>query len=314
MTGLFGFNWGLPENIAELGSQIDSMMSVIHWFMLALFVGWGVFFAYCLFRFRARAGHRATYEPIHATWSKYLEIGIAIFEVALLIGFSMPVWASFKRELPPEDKATDIRIVAQQFQWQIWYPGFDGKYGKANPKFMSGANPAGLDPNDPAGKDDYVSPNELRFPIDKPVRATIMSKDVIHSFGVPALRIKQDAIPGMEIPIWWKAIKTGQHEIACSQLCGNSHYNMKAFLFADSPEAYKAWQDEWWTKPEGAEGDATPAPGESPAVATPTPASSPSPAPTPAGSTATPAPASQGTATPPAAVSPAAPTPTAASH
>lgn len=280
MTGLFGFNWGLPENISDLGAQVDSMMGVIHWFMLALFIGWGAFFAYCLFRFRARSGHHATYQPIHATWSKYLEIGIAVFEVALLVGFSMPVWASFKRELPPPESATVIRVVSQQFQWQFWYPGLDGKFGKANPKFMSGTNPVGLDPNDPAGADDYVSPNELRFPIDKPVLATIMSKDVIHSFGVNALRLKQDAIPGMEIPIWWKATKTGQYEIACSQLCGNSHYNMKGFLFADTPEDYKSWQDEWWPKPE-------PEP-----AATPDPAASPTPSPAPA--------------------TPAAPTPTAA--
>ena len=87
---LLAFNWGLPENISELGQGVDSMMSVIHWFMLALFLGWGAFFVYCLVKFRARPGHKATYEPIHASWSKWLEIGVVVFEAVLLVGFSMP--------------------------------------------------------------------------------------------------------------------------------------------------------------------------------------------------------------------------------
>ena len=88
MTGLFGFNWGLPEGITDLGVKIDSMMSVIHWFMLILFIGWGGFMAYCLFRFRARPNHKASYEPIHASWSKWMEIGIAIgwWPIAVPIG------------------------------------------------------------------------------------------------------------------------------------------------------------------------------------------------------------------------------------
>lgn len=273
MTGLFGFNWGLPENISEMGAGIDSMMSVIHWFMLVLFVGWGSFMAYCLFRFRARSGHKATYEPIHASWSKWLEIGIVVFEAVLLIGFSMPVWASFKRELPKPETATEVRLVAMQFKWNIWYPGFDGKFGRTSPKFAGGTNYVGIDPNDPAGADDYVDQSELAFPVDKPVLATLSSLDVIHSFGVGALRIKQDAIPGMSIPIWWKATKTGAFDIACSQLCGNGHTTMKATLKPMSAEEYSAWQKEWWPAPAEA---ATPAPS---AAITPIPEAPQTPAP-----------------------------------
>jgi cytochrome c oxidase subunit II len=286
MTGLFGFNWGLPENISDMGASIDSMMNVIHWFMLVLFVGWGSFMAYCIFRFRARPGHKAIYEPIHASWSKWLEIGIVVFEAVLLIGFSMPVWASFKRELPKPEVATEVRIIGMQFKWNFWYPGFDGKFGRTSPKYAKGSNFIGLDlDNDPAAADDYVDQGELVFPVEKPVLATIMSQDVIHSIGVAALRLKQDAIPGMSIPIWWKATKTGSYDIACSQLCGNGHTTMAAKLRPVSNEEYEAWKKEWWTPaPEAA----APAPTE---VASPAPSAAITPAPAAPAATPTAAPA-----------------------
>src|SRR3954470_16837962 len=115
--GLFSFNWGLPPNVSTTGDRVDILIVVLHWFMLALFLGWGAFFAWCLVRFRARPGHKAAYEPIHASWSKWLEIGIAGFEGVLLVGFSMPVWASFKDVEPHRNdpNAIQIKIVAQQF-------------------------------------------------------------------------------------------------------------------------------------------------------------------------------------------------------
>lgn len=287
MTGLFGFNWGLPENISDMGASVDSMMSLIHWFMAALFVGWGAFMAYCIFRFRARPGHKATYEPIHASWSKWLEIGVVVFEAVLLIGFSMPVWASFKRELPKTEAATEVRIIGMQFKWNFWYPGYDGKFGRTSPKYAKGSNFIGLDfDNDPNAADDYVDQGELVFPMEKPVVATIMSQDVIHSLGVAALRLKQDAIPGMAIPIWWKANKTGKFDIACSQLCGNGHTTMSGFLRPVSNADWEAWKTEWWT----------PAPEAAPA---PTETASPAPS-----AAITPAPAATTTAAPAATATP----------
>ena len=255
-----GFNWGLPQNISINGAKIDVMMSTLHWFMLLLFVFWGAFFVYCLFAFRARPGHKAVYEPIHATWSKYLEIGVAIFEAVLLVGFSMPVWAAFKaNDVPPAGQSTQVRIVAQQFAWNFWYPGPDGKFGKSDINLIDNSNPLGIDPNDPDGKDDVVVLNQLYIPEDKPVYAWITSKDVIHSFGVPNLRIRQDAIPGMNIPIHFQVLPgshavvggkdplsgqdepPGDFDIACSQLCGNGHGRMRAVLHAMAPAAYAKW-------------------------------------------------------------------------
>lgn len=298
--GLFGFNWGLPDDISVYGTGIDSLMIVLHWFMLILFLGWGTFMTWCLVKFRARAGHTATYEPIHAKASKWLEIGIAIFEGVLLLFFSMPVWAHFKNDIPAENDpdAIHVRIVAQQFAWNFHYAGSDGQFGKTDGSFVSDDNPVGIDPDDPNGKDDIVTVNQLHFPIDVPVEAKITSKDVIHSFGVPILRIKQDAIPGMLIPIWFEAkgdqvevakkhaqekiddLKkrnpnpspadqsliamytdetTGAFDIACSQLCGIGHGRMRAILHADTPEQYAQWLKENAPEP--------PAPANTPAPA-----------------------------------------------
>lgn len=267
-----GFNWGLPENISTYGEKIDTMMGTLHWFMLALFVFWGAFYVLCIVKFRARAGHKATYEPIHATWSKWLEVGVAAFEAVLLIGFSMPVWARFKRDFPKPDASTQVRIIAQQFAWNFWYAGPDGIFGKNSLENISGSNPVGLDDADPNSKDDLVVVNNLYFPNDKPVYAQVTSKDVIHSFGVPALRIRQDAIPGMNIPIWFETLpgKTGDYDIACSQLCGNGHGRMRAVLHPMEPAKYATWlkehEDEKNPPPE------TPAPSATPAAS---PAASP---------------------------------------
>lgn len=242
------FNWGIPETISTYGSEVDRLNIVLHWFMLALFVFWGGFLVYCLVRFRARPGHKATYEPIHATWSKWLEIGVAVFEAFLLIGLSMPVWASFKKEFPARENATTIRVVAQQFAWNFHYPGRDNTFGKTSPKMVDNSNPVGLDMADPAAKDDIVTVNTMRFPVEKAVIARISSKDVIHSFGSIPLRIKQDAIPGMEIPIWFKAEKTGESDIQCSQLCGIAHYRMKATLLPQTAADFKKWEDEQYAE------------------------------------------------------------------
>lgn len=219
--------------------------------MAVLFVGWGIFFVYCLVRFRQRAGQRANCEPIKAKPSKYSEIGVAIFEAVLLIGFSMPVWASLKTDLPePEDNPTRVRVMAEQFAWNFHYPGPDGKFGRTAPEFVNLAtNPLGLDPGDAAGEDDIYSV-EMHIPTDVPVLAELTSRDVIHSFFIPVMRIKQDTIPGMRIPVWFKPKKEGVYEIACAQLCGNNHYSMRALLHIRSQEAYEAWLEEKSAPPE----------------------------------------------------------------
>jgi len=157
----------------------------------------------------------------------------------------MPVWAFYKNELPNRAEALEVRVTAEQFAWNFHYPGKDGVFGRTDPKFIDNfGNAIGLDPNDPHGKDDVYTLNELHVPVNKPVILDISSKDVIHSFTVNVLRVKQDAIPGMRIPIHFVATHAGQFDISCAQLCGLGHYRMRGMISVDSPQDYEKWMAE----------------------------------------------------------------------
>lgn len=251
ITGDYGPT--LPPNIAKQGyaQQGDRLINFLHVFMLAMFVGWSVFIAYCLVRFRQRPGSSADSRPIKAKPSKYSEIAVAVVEAVLLIGVSMPAWASMKNDLPTEaDNPLHVRVIAEQFAWNFHYPGKDGVFGRTSPERIDVVtNPMGLDEEDPSAEDDFVA-QQLHIPVDRPVIAKIMSKDVIHSFSIPVLRVKQDAIPGMRIPVWFEATQTGNYEIACAQLCGNNHYSMRAILVVESATDFEAWVEEESKPPE----------------------------------------------------------------
>ena len=236
------YGYGLPPDISEHGAAIDRLIHWVHWFMGLLFVGWGIYFVYCLLKFRQCPGHKATYELIKAKPTKYVEIGVVVFEAVLLIGLSMPAWASLKNELPDEaDNPVRVRVLAEQFAWNFHYPGADGVFGRTGAEHIDSAvNPVGIDPSDPNGQDDVVA-GEFHIPIDEPVICELASKDVIHSFALTVMRVKQDVIPGMRIPVWFKAKKTGTYEVACAQLCGNNHYKMKALMIVETREEFDAW-------------------------------------------------------------------------
>ncbi len=236
------YGWWLPVNASANNAGIDQLINLIHVFMAILFVGWGIYLVYVLIRFRARPGHKAFAVHKHFRLPTWIEIGVAIIEVILLVFLSSPIWYRVKKDFPAEKDAVLIRIVAEQFSWNIHYPGQDGKFGRVRPELVSSSNPLGLDRDDPDGKDDITTINDLHVPTGKPVIVYLSSKDVIHSFSLPVLRVKQDVIPGMTIPIWFEAAKTGpDFEIACAQLCGLGHYRMRGMLSIDTPEQYAAW-------------------------------------------------------------------------
>jgi cytochrome c oxidase subunit 2 len=238
------YGWWLPPDISVHGAKIDQLMSVLHWFMLLLFVGWGAFFVYCLFKYRARPGHAAIYAPVQAIATKYIEGFVVVVEVFLLFALSTPVWFAYKNHPPDEKDAVHVRVVAEQFAWNFQYPGKDGKFGRTDISLLGGDNPIGLDPEDKDGKDDLVTVNQLHLPVHKPLFLELSSKDVIHSFNIPVLRVKQDMIPGQKIPIWFEATQPGHFEIACAQLCGLGHYRMRADVLIDTPEDYAKWEAE----------------------------------------------------------------------
>jgi cytochrome c oxidase subunit 2 len=235
------YGWWLPLNASKDGGDIDRLITVVHWFMGVLFVVWSLFFLYCLVRFRRRPGRAADPRPVSGKVSKYGEIGVAVFEAVLLLGFSVPVLARVREQMPDRDKALTVRVVAEQFAWNVQYPGEDGVFGRLDPRFIAADNLIGLDHDDPYAKDDLVLLNHLHIPVDTPIIVELSSKDVIHSFFLPVMRVKQDVMPGMQFPIWFEAARTGEFDIACAQLCGNNHYKMQGRLHVHTKEDFNRW-------------------------------------------------------------------------
>ena len=232
---------GLPVEASTHAAEIDHMLSLVHWLMLLMFVGWGLFFLYVLFRFRRGANPRADYVGAKGKLSKGIEVAIVVAEVILLVGYAIPAWARRVKEFPSENEAVVVRVVAEQFAWNIQYPGADGKFGRTDITKVSADNPLGLDRSDPNAKDDVTTINQLTLPVDRPVLVHLSSKDVIHSFGLFEMRVKQDAIPGLDIPVWFIPNRIGDYEITCSQLCGLGHYRMRGFINIKSDADFRAF-------------------------------------------------------------------------
>jgi len=195
-------------------------------------------------RFRRGANPKASYAGAKGKIAKSTEVAVAIVEVILLIGYAIPAWALRVKQLPPENTATVVHVVGEQFAWNVHYPGPDGKFGRTSLKLVSADNPLGLDRTDPNAKDDITTINQLNLPVDRPVLVHLSSKDVIHSFGLYEMRVKQDAIPGMQIPVWFVPNRVGDYEITCSQLCGLGHFRMRGFVTVQSAADFQKWTDD----------------------------------------------------------------------
>ena len=180
---------GLPVEASAHATSIDQIIVLVHWLMLLMFVGWSIFFVYVLVRFRRSAHPRANYEGTSGTWARFAEIGVVAAEVILLVFFSIPSWSARVDAFPTEQQATVVRVVAEQFIWNIQYPGPDGKFGRTRIDLVKPDNPLGLDISDPAAKDDVWTQNQLNLPVGRPVIVHLSSKDVIHSFGLPQMRV-----------------------------------------------------------------------------------------------------------------------------
>jgi cytochrome c oxidase subunit 2 len=238
---LLGRVWWLPELISVHGASIDRQLVItlalagIVFFLAQLALG------YFIWRFRGRGTERASYwhenSKLEATWT--------IITLIIFIGLGIEgdrIWASYFMA-QPSGGAVNIEVTAQQFAWNIRYPGADGVFGRTKPELIDDAagNYIGLDPKDPVGKDDVTMQNIVGVPVNREVWVTLRSKDVTHSFFVPQLRVKQDAVPGMGIRVHFTATKTGEYEIACAELCGMQHYKMRARLLVMEEGEYQNW-------------------------------------------------------------------------
>jgi cytochrome c oxidase subunit 2 len=233
---------GLPVLASEHGKDVDRLIVYIHYLMIVLFAGWLLYFAYALYRFHHKRNPRADYRGVKNHASSYLEVAVALVEGILLMGLAVPLWARAVDKFPAAKDSTVIQIVAQQFDWNVRYPGNDGVFGKQDMRWVSATNVFGVDPNDPNGKDDVQDTTQIHVVVNKPVIAYISSKDVIHSFKIIAMRVTQDAIPGMRIPIHFTPTRTGIYQINCAQLCGNGHFGMsRGQLVVQSQEDFDHW-------------------------------------------------------------------------
>ena len=233
---------GTPLIASESGAGIDALTWYIHALMFLLFLGWSIYFVYVLFRFRSSRHTRADHVGVRSHFSTWVEVGVAITEGALLLGFALPLWAKSVEQFPAEKDSVVIRLTGRQFNWIARYAGKDGAFGKQDLKFVSAQNQMGVDPADAQAKDDVsVQSSELAVPVNTNVIVHISSLDVIHSFKVFPMRVNQDAIPGMSIPVHFKATKIGSYPINCAQLCGVGHYSMKGLLKVLSQPDYEKW-------------------------------------------------------------------------
>lgn len=232
---------GLPAAASAHAADVDRTMALVHGLMLVLFVGWSIFFVHVLIRFRRKASPVAAFGGLRGRWPTWIEGAVLVAEIALLAFFSIPVWSARVDAFPSERESTVVRVVAEQFAWNVHYPGPDGRFGRTDLALLGPANPLGLDRNDPAAKDDITTINQLNLPVNRPVIVHLSSKDMVHSFALPQMRVKQDAVPGIAQPVWFTPTQTGQWEVACSQLCGLGHYRMRGFYTIQTQAEYDAW-------------------------------------------------------------------------
>ncbi len=222
MMGWLGLDRWLPENVSTYGKDVDFLFHLIYWITGGTFLLVAAAMIVFLIRYRHREGRRATYTHGNTTLEIVWTIVPALILVVLTL-MSVPTWSKIKRHVPQTD--LKILVTAKQFNWEVTYPGPDGQFGTA---------------------DDLELENEVHVPVGKPVEVFLASQDVIHSFFVPQLRFKQDAVPGRRIAEWFEVTKPGRYEIPCAELCGFGHSGMKGWLYAHPPEEYEKWVKEHW--------------------------------------------------------------------
>ncbi|MFM8414743.1 MAG: cytochrome c oxidase subunit II [Planctomycetota bacterium] len=221
-------NVWLPKDVSAHGEEIDSLF----YFILALtgvvFVVTEVLLFWFMWKYdaSARQGEKATY----IQGSHTLEVVWTIIPAATLLFlaiYQMNAWANVKMRRP--DMPPTVEVVARQFEWRLRYPGRDGLLGTP---------------------DDLHLVNDLHLPVDEEILVQLKSMDVLHSFFLPNLRIKQDAVPGMKIPVWFRGTETGEYDIVCAELCGWGHYKMKGRVtFVTRPE-FDAWLERKYAEQE----------------------------------------------------------------
>ncbi|HUE57192.1 MAG TPA: cytochrome c oxidase subunit II [Candidatus Udaeobacter sp.] len=235
--------WWLPAGASAAAAGIDQHFATTYVLMGIVFVAAQLALGYLAWRYRA-GGSPSKAEYSHG--NAKLELIWTVLTAVLFVGLNLmssSIWAS-ERFRPAEENAVRVEVTGMQFAWYFRYPGPDGKFGATKPELedasAGGEAALGLDPKDPASKDDVVT-GTMVVPVNREVEVILRAHDVIHSFFIPSMRFKQDAVPGLAIHMHFTPIETGEFEIACAELCGLGHYKMHGMLKVVSPEEFDQW-------------------------------------------------------------------------
>ncbi|MDP6794368.1 MAG: hypothetical protein QF721_09690 [Verrucomicrobiota bacterium] len=241
--------FSFPELVSQDGGRVDSLVIAIHLLMLVLFVGWLIYYFVALWKFQASNNPNADYKGVKSkTITNSIEGAVIVAEL-LLVVVATYFWNFYANKADDFSEASVVRVTAEQFAWSARYPGADGKLGIQDKTLVTGANPFGIDKSEPYWEDDVeVLKADIVVPMiknddgtHKSVTVDLTSKDVIHCFKVLPLRICQDVIPGMRIPIHFRPTKTGRYQITCAQLCGDGHARMKGAIKVIDKAEWNEW-------------------------------------------------------------------------
>jgi cytochrome c oxidase subunit 2 len=227
-----------PAGVSSQSVLIDHQFRIAFYVLGAMFVAGHLVLGYVLST-KPRGNGKAS----GGSWR--LEVTWTVAITAIFFWLNISGDRLWSRTMMPEKQAgqIELEVTGAQFQWYFRYPGPDGVLGRTDAQKFAKAdegNPLGIDPADPAGRDDFVS-TVMVVPVGHVVQMQLRAQDVIHSLFIPAMRFKQDTVPGMEIHSHFTPTQTGVYEIACAELCGIGHYRMRAQVRVVSEEEFQKW-------------------------------------------------------------------------
>ncbi|MFQ5701970.1 MAG: cytochrome c oxidase subunit II [Acidobacteriota bacterium] len=216
----------LPAQVSTYADGVDSLLRLIYYIVGGWFVLIHLLMIFMILRFRRREGRAARY----LDGKRLRENAWILLPCVLVVGMdfwidsrSSRVWDEIKESQPPSDLT--VRVTGKQFNWEMLYPGPDGVFGT---------------------QDDLAMENSLHVPVHKVISILLESEDVLHSFFLPQMRLKQDAVPGRTIKLWFEATKPGRYEIACAELCGFGHTTMRGLLTVHTQRSWEKWVNKRW--------------------------------------------------------------------
>lgn len=244
---MFDFSWNMlryfPPSASSYSDAHDQLFIIVYYIGVGIFLLVNSILVYFVWHYR----HKPGVKGYHYHGNNIVEFTWTLLPTILFAGlglYSDEMWKVMKypSKIPTPD--IEIDVVGQAFAWSVRYPGADGLLGKRSAKYRTASNLFGIEPNDVHGKDDIVLTGEFNLPINKNVIVHLSSVDVLHSFFVPPFRIKQDAVPGAWIDMWFNGTKVGKYEIACAELCGSGHYAMRGVVNMQSDLDFNKWMNE----------------------------------------------------------------------